>query len=188
MHTIMRRLREDHRRLASVLELLGTAGNARAPDPALVAEAIRYCEAYLDQVHHPAEDVLYRQLVETGKMARRFAATLWAQHAEMERLTADLCRLWNNTTATGGPTPAALETLARYVMANWDHMRHEETIVFPWVEQAMSQEDWNAVMDQMTPPEDPLDRNDQGYPRLVAALASAGACHPGDASTDGKAG
>lgn len=175
MHTIMRRLRADHRRLASVLRLLSAEGGMRTPDSALVAEAIGYCETYLDRVHHPAEDVIYRHLVESGKMARRFAATLWAQHAEMARLTADLHRAWDDAAATDAPTPAARETLRRYVTANRDHMRHEETVVFPWVERVMSAEDWNAVAARMTAAQDPLGGGDHGYPRLAAALARVGA-------------
>lgn len=64
--TIMKELREDHRNMAMVLDLLDDvareASTGQDPDFELVDEIMRYMTVYPDAVHHPKEDVVYEQL------------------------------------------------------------------------------------------------------------------------------
>jgi hemerythrin-like domain-containing protein len=64
--TLMQELRDDHRNMSTVLDLLDdvvqatTAG--RDPDFELIDEIMRYMTVYPDAVHHPKEDRLYAEL------------------------------------------------------------------------------------------------------------------------------
>ena len=64
--TMMKELREDHRNMSIVLNLLESAvEHASAggdPDFEMVDEIMRYMTVYPDAVHHPKEDVVYAEL------------------------------------------------------------------------------------------------------------------------------
>ena len=63
---LMRELRQDHRNLAVVLDLLqqciDTAAGGENADFELIADIMRYMTVYPDAVHHPKEDVVYAKL------------------------------------------------------------------------------------------------------------------------------
>jgi len=63
---LLNELREDHRNMALVLNVLEgtieTAANGEDPDFELIDEIMRYMTVYPDAVHHPKEDVVYAEL------------------------------------------------------------------------------------------------------------------------------
>ena len=63
---MMKDLREDHRNMSIILNLLEDAVEQASkgddPDFELVDEIMRYMTVYPDAVHHPKEDVVYGQL------------------------------------------------------------------------------------------------------------------------------
>ncbi|MCG8371175.1 MAG: hemerythrin domain-containing protein, partial [Proteobacteria bacterium] len=63
---IMAELRDDHRNMAIVLDLLedivAEMEAGRDPDFELFDEIMRYMTVYPDAVHHPKEDVVYAEL------------------------------------------------------------------------------------------------------------------------------
>jgi hemerythrin-like domain-containing protein len=63
---LLSELREDHRNMALVLNVLEstveTATNGEDPDFELIGEVMRYMTVYPDAVHHPKEDVVYAEL------------------------------------------------------------------------------------------------------------------------------
>ena len=63
---LLSELREDHRNMALVLNVLEstieTATNGEDPDFELIDEVMRYMTVYPDAVHHPKEDVVYAEL------------------------------------------------------------------------------------------------------------------------------
>lgn len=64
--TLMKELREDHRNMSIVLELIDDvvehAASGKDPDFELLDEIMRYMTVYPDAVHHPKEDIMYAQL------------------------------------------------------------------------------------------------------------------------------
>ncbi len=63
---LLSELREDHRNMAIVLNLLEAAAKqaykGEDPDFELVGEIMRYMTVYPDAVHHPKEDIIYSRL------------------------------------------------------------------------------------------------------------------------------
>jgi hemerythrin-like domain-containing protein len=63
---LLSELREDHRNMALVLNVLEstieTATTGADPDIELVNEIMRYMTVYPDAVHHPKEDIVYAEL------------------------------------------------------------------------------------------------------------------------------
>ncbi len=66
--TLMTELREDHRNMTVVLDLLDglieEMDVGKNPDFELFDEIMRYMTVYPDAVHHPKEDIVYEQLRE----------------------------------------------------------------------------------------------------------------------------
>ena len=64
--TLMKELREDHRNMAIILDLLDDvvreAAAGQDPDFELFDEIMRYMTVYPDAVHHPKENIVYEQL------------------------------------------------------------------------------------------------------------------------------
>lgn len=63
---LMKELREDHRNMSVILDLLNElveqAAAGEDPDFELFGEIMHYMTVYPDAVHHPKEDVVYEQL------------------------------------------------------------------------------------------------------------------------------
>ncbi len=63
---ILAELREDHRNIAQLLDLveneLLAVDRGRTPDLELLHDIMQYMIVYSDAVHHPREDLLYREL------------------------------------------------------------------------------------------------------------------------------
>lgn len=63
---LLSELREDHRNMAMVLNVLEstieTAASGEDPDFELINEVMRYMTIYPDAVHHPKEDIVYAEL------------------------------------------------------------------------------------------------------------------------------
>ena len=72
---LMKELREDHRNMSMVLEVLDEvvehASSGKDPDFELLDEIMRYMTVYPDAVHHPKEDIMYAQLREKAPGSRR---------------------------------------------------------------------------------------------------------------------
>jgi len=67
---ILNDLREDHRNIAIMLDLLeretGRIRDGEEPDFELIHDIMRYMTVYSDAVHHPKEDILY-EAIRTGR-------------------------------------------------------------------------------------------------------------------------
>jgi hemerythrin-like domain-containing protein len=63
---LLKELREDHRNMTQVLNVLEQVGESarggKDPDFELVDEIMRYMTVYPDAVHHPKEDIVYDEL------------------------------------------------------------------------------------------------------------------------------
>ncbi len=63
---LLSELREDHRNMSIVLDLLDgvvrEASEGKDPNFELIGEIMRYMTVYPDAVHHPKEDIIYAQL------------------------------------------------------------------------------------------------------------------------------
>ena len=70
MVQIMQTLRQDHRNMLQLLQMLeqqiGQVVANDSPDFALIDEVMSYCLTYPDQFHHPKEDIIYRALIDKG--------------------------------------------------------------------------------------------------------------------------
>lgn len=133
MASLMNELRTDHRNAAVLLGLLSdqvrTARRGGDPDFELLTDIMHYLTYYADAIHHPREDLVYRQLEAVGKGdGLVFVETDHRELAEDGRQLRDDCEA-----VFSGAALARKKFVAdaiRYIERLEEHMRWEETDLF----------------------------------------------------------
>ena len=83
-------LREDHRNMAIMLDLLeretGRIRDGEKPDYELIHDIMRYMTVYSDAVHHPKEDILYSTMSEERPELATGLERVGPEHVELAEL------------------------------------------------------------------------------------------------------
>jgi hemerythrin-like domain-containing protein len=155
---LLERLSRDHARIAGVVQQLsGLADSAtEVPDWEGLDELVGFLDYYADRVHHPLEDRLFDHLVNKGltPTERQLVFRNLRQHEEIKSMTEHLSAL----VAEGRKgrvvdVPTFLEDVSAYVALQRRHMQFEENQLFPLLDQAFDNSDWNALMGILDTPE-----------------------------------
>lgn len=161
MHRLLEKLMRDHRNLERVLDVLSTqldrffAGEESDFD--LKIELMEYIETFADQGHHPLEDLIYRTALDRVGEKRELLERLSQQHQSLVQLTRQFRRSLENILQDGMMTRAELETQGReYIALQRQHIDLEESEAFPLLEEALSEEDWAHIAQQMPSHDDPV--------------------------------
>jgi hemerythrin-like domain-containing protein len=142
-------LREDHRNMALVLNVLQntieTATSGDDPDIELVDEIMRYMTIYPDAVHHPKEDIVYAELKKHRPDLADGLDDVPKDHAEIADLGS---KLRGDVEAIVAGAAVRREQFIgdalSYVQRLRDHMRWEEEDLFKRID-TMIKEDSHAV-------------------------------------------
>ncbi len=176
----MTELREDHRNMAIVLDLLATLVDemeaGKDPDFELFDEIMRYMTIYPDAVHHPKEDVVYGQLREKRPDLSEGLDDVPEDHRDIARLGSllrDEVEAINAGAAVRRDT--MIEDTAAYIERLRGHMQWEETDLFPRIDTMLDAEphtvdvsDWQHIKDPVFELE-----IEAGFRRLMQSLPPA---------------
>ena len=177
---LLSELREDHRNMALVLNVLErtieTATNGEDPDFELIDEIMRYMTVYPDAVHHPKEDVVYAEL---KKQRPDLADGLDDVPEDHQQIAVLGGKLRDDVEAiVAGAAVRRVQFIIdalKYVERLRTHMTWEETDLFTRVD-AMIGEDPHAVdVDDCLRIKDPLFELEveAGFRRLIDSLKPA---------------
>ena len=137
---ILAELREDHRNMALLINLLERESNriykGEEPDYELLEDIMHYMTVYPDAVHHPKEDRLYAEL----KAARPDLSTGFERITMDHRHIADLSvKLRDDIASINAGSPirrnAVVADALRYVNTLRGHMQWEELDLFRRVDE-----------------------------------------------------
>ena len=128
-------LREDHRNMALMLDLLGQQidhiRDGERPDYELFHDIMRYMTVYSDAVHHPKEDLLYTGMKDEQPNLDADLARVGPEHREIAELGETLR---NDVEAVASGAPVTRERLiadtTEYVRTLRQHMAWEEEDLF----------------------------------------------------------
>ncbi len=132
---ILSDLREDHRNIAVMLDLLereiGRIQDGEKPDYELIHDIMRYMTTYSDAVHHPKEDILYSALkVERPDLAAGLEQ-VEPEHEELAKLS-EVLR--NDVEAIASGAAVTRDTIVHhasdYIGRLREHMSWEEGDLF----------------------------------------------------------
>lgn len=148
-------VREDHRNMALLLELLRSdvealrEGADEALDIERVADIVDYFTHYPDRVHHPREETIFAVFREHHEASPELAAALkqvQAQHSSLPELTAALNKLLNAATHDALVRREELVALLDdYIAQQLEHLDLEEGLVFPELSEKMTAKEWREV-------------------------------------------
>ena len=144
-------LREDHRNLARLLDLLESecrdVPNDGEPDFELLSDIMRYMTVYPDAIHHPREDLVYSAMREHCSDLAEGLESVPVDHREIAELGATL-RNDIEAIISGAAVPRQhlLEDLVNYVGPLRRHMDWEEEDLFPRAD-TLARDDETATVD-----------------------------------------
>ncbi len=176
----MTELREDHRNMAIVLDLLETLVEemeaGKDPDFELFDEIMRYMTVYPDAVHHPKEDVVYKQLREKRPDLSDGLDDVPGDHRDIARLGSllrDEVEAINAGAAVRRDT--MIEDTGAYINRLRGHMQWEETDLFPRIDQMLDAEPHKVDVSEWQHIKDPVFELEieAGFRRLMQSLPPA---------------
>lgn len=180
--TIMKELHQEHVNLKRLLEMLSRkVDKFRAgtrPDFQLMSDVVSYVGGYADTHHHPREDRMFAYFKGRGTELDALMKRCEAEHAELKHLSTHLNESIDGVLhdATVVPMDVMIDSLAEFVERESEHLDFEEGDLFPKIESVASDEDWNALAQNLPSPTDgdPLfgQKLSKEYRDLYQALAN----------------
>ena len=161
MPNVIEMLRGEHENFSKVLTALEhqieTFDRAGEPDYDLVRKIIDYFMVFPDVAHHPAEDMIYHQLLARDVRTATLIGNLETEHAHLRDLIG-LVDITVREVLMGVELPRVkLVDLARgFVEFFRSHMLMEEMRFFPAAERALTAMDWAKIGAALKEPSDPL--------------------------------
>lgn len=174
---LMLELREDHRNMAIVLDLLAELGDemedGKDPDFELFAEIMRYMTVYPDAVHHPKEDVVYEQLRTRRPDLAEDLDHVPDDHREIAQL-GSLLRDDVDAINAGAAVrrEKMIEDATAYVERLRTHMNWEEVDLFSRIDLMLAAEPYKVDVSEYQHIKDPVFELEieAGFRRLMASL------------------
>ena len=152
----MRALRAEHRHMGTVMQLfadqLSAIENGELVDTHVVYEIMHYMVTWPDRFHHPREDLIYARVAEVNPKSADDVDTLQRDHDNTAKLGREVLReieRWRLGEASGS---AVVKSGRAYIDHIYEHMNVEEKVVFPRIEETLTQQDCRDLTedDQLT--------------------------------------
>ena len=174
---LMKELREDHRNMAIILDMLDDAvkqaSAGKDPDFELLGEIMRYMTVYPDAVHHPKEDVVYERLREERADLTDGLEDVTEDHRAIAELGSQL-RDDVEAIIAGAAVrrEKMIEDTSNYVARLRTHMRWEEEDLFERVDEMLDMESLEFDVSHLSKIKDPVFELEieAGFKRLMAGL------------------
>lgn len=174
---LLAELRQDHRNMARVLDLMDdivTAMEAgKDPDFELFDEAMRYMTVYPDAVHHPKEDVVYEQLRVRRPDLSEGLESVPDDHADIARL-GSLLRSEVDAIVAGAAVrrEKMIEDTSAYIRRLREHMGWEERDLFKRIDTMLDATETSVDVAAYEHIKDPVFELEieAGFRRLIESL------------------
>ncbi|MEQ9171729.1 MAG: hemerythrin domain-containing protein [Rhodospirillales bacterium] len=150
MSEIIARLRDDHRKLARLLDLMAREIRhfeaSERPDYELIESILEYVINFPDNFHHPLEDAVLARLKERDPGAIEEIGDLHDEHAKLGRLTRRFAAAVRNVTQDETlPRDWFVGVASDYLSFQRNHMQMEEVVFFPAALKILTKRDWKEI-------------------------------------------
>ena len=161
MPNVIEILRVEHENFSKVLSALErqieTFERAGEPDYDLIQKITDYFMAFPNVAHHPAEDMIYHQLLARDSETARLLGNLETEHAHLGDLVGLIDIMVREVLmAVELPRVKLVDTTRGFVEFYRSHMIMEEMRFFPAAERALTAKDWGNIEAALKQPSDPL--------------------------------
>ena len=160
-NTLIDQLLIDHRNIARIMGIvqgelknLEQSGN---PDYHLLELCTEYLIQFSDKVHHPSEDKMFAALREVDPASEKIVIEIEKEHVSLARLNKQMDE-FVKAVQTGHivKTSAFSARIRDFIQAQYDHMRKEESVVFPMAIDSLSDSQWQSLNASIGPILDPV--------------------------------
>lgn len=161
MPEIIKQLQIDHRNIARLLGvLLEQTTHLEAgeyTDLQLIADIMHYFVNYPDIQHHPQEDLIFSSLTDKDPQLVDLVDELHHEHESMAdeslRIHEEIKKMQGNAIIS---REKIVTDLKNYINTYYSHIDKEEGRLFTLAVNAMTENDWKKIDDEMQFVEDPL--------------------------------
>ncbi len=163
MNDLMARLRQDHRNLSRLFDMLEEQvarydrDSDREPDLLLILDIVAYLNDYPRVYHHPLEEEAIAYMAERHLGETSVNDFIHHQHEDLEAATKRLSLLFKTI---ANDQPVAIEdiraALDDYLALSRKHLKEEDDRLFPAMEASLSDEDWRTIASRLPERRDPL--------------------------------
>lgn len=163
---LIERLGRDHARIAGVVGEFSKLCDVVDGDPdwQRLSELIEFLDYYADRIHHPLEDRLFDRLTDKGltPTERHLVFRNLGQHQEIRAMTEAIAEQTRQALRDATvDVDEFREVAAKYISLQERHMRFEESHLFPLLDGAFDNRDWNALMGILEEAPEPEDETDE---------------------------
>lgn len=181
MHRLMRELRQEHMGFHQLIALLSAKlsklNQGIQPDFNVMEDALDYIDDYTCVYHHPKEDIIYNYIVDHQLDNQGLFAAIIQEHDKFPMLISHLKQaiqsILNDTIV---PRDVFISQLTEFIIAQRNHLEHEDKIIYPLVDSLLTEQDWQAISATLPPQgDDPLfgKRETTKYKELYRRLIEA---------------
>jgi hemerythrin-like domain-containing protein len=163
MHKLQRKLQTDHLHLLRLLKCLSHEidcydfDSQRNADLAVILSALDYMTVYSDKWHHPAEDIIFDRLIKKAVKESDLIKELKNEHQTITQETHKIHELFKNVAEDCVVSANELLTAARHFIGlQKQHIEKESEHIYPLMDSALSDQDWDAIEKEITLQNDPL--------------------------------
>lgn len=148
LHPTTRIIEQEHQRLGAVIRAMlhfvrGIGDGDAAPPFKVFRAMLLYIADFPEKMHHPKEDGLFSLLQKRTASVDDTIAELEAQHGQGEALVRKLEHELTRYELQGGTAADTFfKAVEDYAAFYFGHMRMEEEIILPAIDQFLTPEDW----------------------------------------------
>jgi hemerythrin-like domain-containing protein len=137
-------------------QLLREVQRGKRVDPRVFQRILYYLDVFPERHHHPKEDeILFRAVRSKTDRADAVIGQLERQHAAGATAIGTLAQQFNRWQG-GDPVDAFARACADFVARYREHMRLEEEVLMPIVQDVLQSADWSAIEAEFARHDDPL--------------------------------
>lgn len=154
---LLDQLREDHVTISELLDDLWSESvrltSQGVGNTSRIATALDYLLTFPTTSHHPAEDLIHHRLRVRAPAAADAIGLLEVEHIELNRMLERAKTAFVCLGPFAGPRARLrfADDARAYVRQAREHLRREETLLFPAAERALRAEDWREIERAMAP-------------------------------------
>ena len=161
MSNVIVALDRDHANIANLLEILESEMLAievgKTPDYSLLQNIMCYMIQYPDRIHHPREDLIFKQLVKRDPESRADVDIVLEEHIAIGLAGQNFDKLLRTSDTDSVEVREQLGTAGfAYIRALREHMLKEEKKLFPLTLKVLTEEDWQLIDEELDAIGDPL--------------------------------
>lgn len=150
MAKILDHLRDDHRNMARLYDLIGRElrvfKTGEHPDYDLVKKIVDYCIDYPDKYHHPMEDLVFQRLTARHPAGAGTVGPLDDEHKKLAAFATRFSAALGNVLEDEQlPRDWFLEVANDFLSFSRRHMQMEEVLFFPTARKHLTAQDWAEI-------------------------------------------